>query len=372
MMTNIIIDCECYTSYHFPSPPPFPLYQPTLQAPSDIPTSPTTTSPTTTSPTTPAATPTATPTFPLTLQPSQSAFVWKKDADLPFGTFGSKGVYLEEKLYLGGGDCKEMNTERVVYEYDINGVVRKWTALPAAPVVYFALSGVNKMLTLVGGMDIGRKMATNQLTCWNREMQRWVGTTLPPMQTARQDCSTVVHKKWLLVAGGMNYKKPIYNVELLDTGTLQWHMTHTLPKPSVGMTSCVIKNTWYLLGGTNFTEPVKGESGPKEYVFSLSLDENIATNKWISLPDTPLYCCTAVPFGDHLMAVGGTDSLTSRTYSPSMFLYSMTNDKWMYVGNMPSARSQVTCVVLSGGCLAVMGGQERGAKYSRMVEVLHC
>ena len=239
-------------------------------------------------------------------------------------------MLLEEKLYIGGGDCKDMTSERVVYEYDINGVVRKWTALPAAPVVYFAMEGVCQMLTLVGGMDIGRKTATNQLSTWDRSMQRWVTSTLPPMQTARQDCSTTVHKQWLLVAGGMNYKKPIYNVELFDMNSSQWHMTHPLPKPSVGMTCCVINNVWYLLGGTNFTEPVKGESGPKEYVFSLALNENIATNKWNVLPDTPLYCCSAVPFGDHLMAIGGTDSLTSRTYNPSMFLYSIANEKWMY------------------------------------------
>ena len=264
-----------------------------------------------------------------------------------------------------------MNSERVVYEYDINGIVRKWTALPGAPVVYFPIAGVNGMLTLVGGMDIGKKTATNQLTSWDRELQRWV-TTFPPMHTSRQDCTATTHKKWLLVAGGMNYKKPIYNVELLDMNTIQWHNTHPLPKPSVGMTSCVIKNVWYLIGGTNFTEPVRGESGPKEYVFALSLDDNIATNKWTSLPDTPLYCCTAVPFGDHLMAVGGTDSLTSRTYSPSMFLYSLANEKWMYIGNMPSARSQASCVVLDKGRMAVLGGQERGSKCSRLVEVLHC
>ncbi len=311
------------------------------------------------------------PSTPISLLPSQSSFIWKRDADLPIGTFGCKGVFLEDKLYLGGGDCKDMNSERVVYEYDINGTVRKWTALPAAPVVYFAMAALNRMLVLVGGMDTGKKTATNQLTSWDKELQRWV-TVLPPMYSARQDCTITTHKRWLLVAGGVNYKKPIYNVELLDLNRMQWLTTTPLPKPSVGMTSCVVKNTWYLLGGTNFTEPVKGETGPKEYVFSLVLDENIATNKWVQVPDTPLYCCTAVPFGDHLMAVGGTDSLTSRTFSTSMFLYSPCAEKWVYVGNMPSARSQATCVVLSNDRLAVMGGQERGSKYGRLAEVLHC
>ena len=299
-------------------------------------------------------------------------FIWKKDADLPFATFGAKVVFLEDKLYIGGGDCKDMNSDRVVYEYDINGIVRKWTALPSAPVVYFAMDTVNGMLVLIGGLDVSRKTATNQLTNWDKENQRWV-SKLPSMTTARQDCTVTSFKDWLLVAGGMNYKKPIYNVELLDKANMLWHTTHPLPKPSVGMTSCIVNGTWYLLGGTNFTEPVKGESGPKEYVFSLRLDENIATNKWDTLMDTPLYCSTAVPFGEHLMAIGGTDSPTSRTYNSSMFLYSTGNDKWMYVGNMPTARSQATAIVVSKGMLVVLGGQERGAgKGGRTVEILYC
>jgi len=279
---------------------------------------------------------------------------------------------MEDKLYIGGGDCKDMNSDRIVYEYDINGIVRKWTALPSAPVAYSSLAEVNHMLVLVGGLDLNRKIATSQLTNWDKDAQRWA-TKLPSMTTARQDCSVTGHNNWLLVAGGLNFKKPIYNVELLDKTSLQWYTTHPLPKPSVGMTSCVVSNTWYLLGGTNFTEPVKGESGPKEYAFSLKLDENIATNKWDTLTDTPLYCSAAVPFGEHLMAIGGTDSPTSRTYSPSMFLYSISNEKWMYVGNMPTARSHVTCAVIARGTLIIMGGQERGAhKGCRTMEILYC
>lgn len=249
--------------------------------------------------------------------------------------------------------------------------MRKWTALPPAPVAYFSMEKVNGMLVLVGGLDITRKVATNQLTNWDKDTQSWM-CKLPPMQMPRQDCSAASYKDGLLVAGGVNFKKPICNVELLDNNTLQWHALSPLPKPSVGMTSCIVKNTWYLLGGTNFLEPVKGETGPKEYAFSLNLDDNIATSKWTALADTPLYCSTAIPFGEHLMSVGGTDSPTSRTYNASLFLYSAANEKWMYVGNMPSARSQTTCVVLSRGQLAILGGQERGAKWCRSVEILSC
>ena len=250
-------------------------------------------------------------------------------------------------------------------------MVRKWTPLPSAPVIYFSMENVNGILVLVGGMDINRKVSTNQLTCWDKDMQRWIHN-LPPMQTPRHDCSVASYKDWLLVAGGMNFKKPIYNVELLDKNTLQWQIIHPLPKAGMGMTSCIVKNTWCLLGGTNFLEPVKGETGPKEYAFSLILDENIATNRWTALADTPLYCSTAIPFGEHLMSVGGTDSPTSRTFNSSLFLYSSANEKWLYVGNMPSARSQATCVVLSSGKLVIIGGQERRAKCCRSVEILYC
>ena len=264
-----------------------------------------------------------------------------------------------------------MNSERVVCEYDINGTVRKWTLLPESPVVYFAMAATKGMLVLIGGMDMERRAATNQIHCWDKELQRWV-KNLPPMQSARQDCMAASYQKWLLVAGGSNNKKPISSVEILDSDSTQWIVASSLPKPSAGMTSCVVQNTCYLVGGTNFIEPSRGETGPKEYAFSLELDENIASNKWSQLPNTPFYCSSAVPFGEYVMTVGGTDSLVSGIYNACMFLYSPSSEKWVYVGNMPYARSHVACVVLSHGCMAVIGGQQRGTRYSRLLEVLHC
>ena len=308
---------------------------------------------------------------PTELLPSKSAFVWKRDADIPTGMYSAKGILLEDKLYIGGGDTKDASTDCVVYEYDINGLVRKWTAIPPAPVCFFSLANVNNRLTLVGGMTLPKKTATNLLHTWDREQQKWK-TSFPAMLTARHDCMVTTFQFWLLVAGGLNFKKPIYNVELFDSSSYQWTTIHPLPKPSVGMTSCVIKDTWYLLGGSNFVEPVRGESGPKEYVFALKLDENVATNKWTSVPDTPHYCSTAVPFGEFLMAIGGTDSLCSRSHSPSMFMYSPALERWMYVGNIPTPRSHATCVVLSRGRLIILGGQESSTKQSKLVEILHC
>ena len=290
---------------------------------------------------------------------------------MPAGVYGARAIILEDKLYIGGGDQKDLAADRVVYEYDVNGLVRKWTALPPSPVAYFALAEVNKSLTLVGGWDFIKKVSTGQLTVWDREQQQW-SAPFPAMLTPRQDPAATTYQLWLLVAGGMNFKKPIYNVELFDCATFQWHTIRPLPKPSVGMTSCVIGNIWYLLGGTNFTDPARGECGPQEAVFSLSLDERITTNRWNVLPDSPLFCSTAVAFGDYLLSVGGTDSPGSRACSPALFLFSPTLEKWLFIGNLPTARSHATCAMLSKGRLAVLGGQEKGTRNSKTVEILYC
>ena len=290
---------------------------------------------------------------------------------MPVGMFGARAILLDDKLYIGGGDSKEVTTDRVVHEYDINGLVRKWTPLPQSPVAYFAMAEVNKSLTLVGGLDIGKKTATRHLTVWDREQQKWT-TPFPHMPTPRQDPTVATYELSLLVAGGMNSKKPIYNVELFDCATFHWKTIRPLPKPCVGMTSCIVNNSWHLLGGTNFIDPLRGETGPLECVYSINLDENIATNRWSVLPDSPLYCSTAVAFGEYLMSVGGTDSVSSQAHSQSMFLYSPGMEKWLFVGNMPTPRSQPTCVVLSKGRLIVLGGQERNMKHSTTVELLYC
>lgn len=259
----------------------------------------------------------------------------------------------------------------MVHEYDCNGLVRKWTALPPAPVAYFALAEVNKTLTLVGGYDLSRKMATNHLTVWDRGQQSWC-TPFPAMPTSRQDCTTTSYKLQLLVAGGSNYKKPLYNVEMLDFTQFQWHHLSPLPQPCVRMTSCVVGSRWFLLGGINFTDPSQGETGPGTQVFCLSLSGELATNKWSVVPPTPLYCATAVPFGRYLMAVGGADTPYSQAQSGGIYIYSSAAEKWLHIGSIPTPRSQATAVVLSKGRLMLLGGQEVKEKYGRSVEILQC
>ena len=288
------------------------------------------------------------------------------------GMFGARGVVLEENVYVGGGDTKGLEGDCVVYEYDVGGVVRKWTPLPPSPVAYFAMAVVNKTLTLVGGFDVEKKVSTNQLWVWDRELQRWT-LPFPAMPTPRQDSATTTHQLWLLVAGGTNFKKPVFNVELLDCATFQWQSVCPLPRPCVGMTSCMVGSVWCLLGGTNFTDPVKGECGPQECVYSIDLNShNIASKKWKVLPDCPLYCSTAVAFGEFLVAVGGSDCLAPNSFNSSIFLLAPAIDRWLFIGNIPTPRSQTTCVVLSKGRLMVLGGKERDCRHSKTVEVLFC
>ena len=266
---------------------------------------------------------------------------------------------------------QELELERVVHEYDCNGLVRKWTALPLAPVAYFSLAEVNKTLTLVGGLDLARKVPTNHLTVWERGQQGWC-TPFPAMPTSRQDPSATSFKFQLLVAGGSNFKKPLYNVELLDCSLFQWHHLSPLPQPCVRMTSCIVGSRWFLLGGVNFTDPSRGEAGPQTQVFSLSLSGDITKNKWSVLPPAPLYCATAVPFGHYLMAVGGVDTPFSQAQSGGIYMYAAAAEKWMYVGNLPTPRSQAAAVVLSKGRLMLLGGQEMKERFGRTVEILQC
>jgi hypothetical protein len=308
---------------------------------------------------------------PTVLHPTQSAFTWKRDDDMPVGTYGARGIVIDDKLYVGGGDCKDLELERVVHEYDCNGLVRKWTALPPAPVAYFALAEVNKTLALVGGFDLAKKVPTNHLTLWDRGQQGWC-TPFPAMPTSRQDCTAVSFKLQLLVAGGSNFKKPLYNVEMLDYSQFQWHHLSPLPQPCVRMTSCIIGSRWYLLGGINFTDPSQGETGPQTQVFSLSLSGELARNRWNVLSPMPLYCATAVPFGHYLMAVGGVDTPYSQAQNGAIYMYCVAAEKWVHIGSLPTPRSQATAVVLSKGRLMLLGGQEIRDKFGRTVEILQC
>lgn len=286
---------------------------------------------------------------------------------MPNGMRCATAVLLDGKVYIGGGEAREFSQERLVFEYDFDGLVRKWTCLPPSPTVHFTLVAFNKTLVLVGGADIASRRSTAQLYSWDRETQEWA-PSLPPMPTARQKPAVVSHNFMLLVAGGYANKRPLTAVELFDCSTFQWQPLKPLPIGCSCVSSCVVHDQWYLLGGKLY-----GDSGAQTTFLSLDLSaEKLTHAEWTFLPEAPLASSCVVACEHLVVAVGGSPP-GSVTPSKTMHVFLPSSQRWMYLCEMPTAHSFTAAVVATAGRLYVMGGKEESVRrvdYGTTVEVL--
>ena len=121
------------------------------------------------------------------------------------------------------------------------------------------------------------------------------------------------------------------------------------------LTSCVIGNMVYLLGGW-----IRDGMTSNEHVFSVSLDKLISNavspstgatpSPWSTLENLPVELSTALALQGSLLAVGGWRSSAILAYQPS-------SKSWVKVGDLPREQWMCGCAILPNGELLVAGGQ---------------
>ena len=186
------------------------------------------------------------------------------------------------------------------------------------------------------------------------------------MPTARSGPTVVTYKnRWTVVAGGYCHAlEPILStVEILDILTGYWHCASPLPVRQYKMSSTIIGNMWYLLGGY----PYSGQQAQCIYVcidnlihqavFQISLSSSL----WQSLPDTPATKCTALSLHGALLAVGGYQCRSIHHYKPS-------TNSWVEIGDLTSSRQECACIILPSGKLLILGGNA-SSQLTNIVEI---
>ena len=231
-----------------------------------------------------------------------------------------------------------------------------------SPVCWYGMAAVNNQLVLAGGLHSDGK-ASNQIRVWDG--RSWV-TPYPPMPTARCSPAAVGYGQFLVVVGGKCGASFSTAVETLDTVTKQWNTATPLPVGRHQLTSAVVGDTLYLLGG--FSQGWITPS-PNKRVFSISLPTLVsyAPSTWERLLDTPLKRFTAVSLNNSLLAVGG--AYDSDKQSTAIHIYNSQTNIWIKVGDLPAARSQCTCTALPSGELLVLGGQDENNVRSNKVYI---
>ena len=284
---------------------------------------------------------------------------------MPFGMkFYAQAVMFKGLTYFGGGVAPSDRECQTVIVFD--PLRNRYDTLPPYTCKWFSIAVVNNHLVVIGGEVVRTNKPTNQLGVWNEQSRSWTHP-LPPMTTACESPSVATHNnRWLVVMGGYGDHGTVFSrVEILDTtGSGQWYQAAPLPQPCRCVSTVIIGNVCYLLGGYS----TGGIASNK--VFSVQLDELISQSVsqrpgasvlptptlWMTLPNTPLAGSTALAINGALLAVGGS-SLGGTT----IYHYQPSSRSWIKAGELPAGRSSCCCTVLSSGEVLVAGGF--GAKH---------
>ena len=273
---------------------------------------------------------------------------------MPFRTwYGESAVVMKGDVYFGGvGFTLSVEDAKTVCVYSPRS--DSWSQLPLYEYRYFRLTVINEnKLVAVGGEDEKTGKVTNKLAVWDDKQRHWV-FSLPVMNTACFSPAVATYNQWLLVAGGRGEQGRLSRVEVMNVSSKQWFQVASLPVALNQMSSTMIGNMWYLMGGFTSNGPSKSVmSICVEHIISEAISQPAGANsstlsRWNSLPNTPSERSTALAYQGALLAVGGGRISIIYLYQPS-------TSKWIKAGNTPTVQHTI-CRVLPNGHITIAGG----------------
>ncbi len=297
------------------------------------------------------------PPQPFSLQ-SQTKLQWERCADLPVGMGLAQAVLVGGKVCVGGGDA--VGKDHLLFQYDRGR--DGWDTLPPLPVSWFGLGLFKGQFFTVGGIT-REGNTTNNLHRYKEESRAWE-KYLRPMPTPRWALSVITTQSAIVACGGRDSNWQVCaTVEVYTDETDQWHIADPLPIRCYLMTSVIINDTCYLLGGydqsldptkTVLCTPIsslveKAKSPPRWFAA-------IFRYVWKTLKDTPLNSSTAASMSGSLLAVGGREDLPQD--SPAVHMFQPRTNSWvrMISGDLPGAVRAIVAIELPSNELFFCGG----------------
>ena len=274
---------------------------------------------------------------------------WEKRNNLPVDIDSAHSVWLNGKLYVGGGGIYGVSrTQVLVYSPSEDS----WEVLPT-PTEHYALTTYHSQLVLVGGRDPTTDKPTSKV--WLLEDRSWVPhPTVPDMSVSTFWSAAVGFGDYLIVFGS---EQDEGSTAMSVFDGQNWLSAQAVPEELFGVYSAVNGDDWYLTQGQ-----VVYRTSLKSLVASVVSPAAAAVAAahsavWERLPDTPHEVSGITWFGDHLLAVGGefSDGKLMRT----VYAFNSQANVWEHVSDLPGSGCYSNCcAVLPTGELLVIGGRD--------------
>ena len=271
---------------------------------------------------------------------------WEKRNDLPAEIRETHSVWLNGKLYVGGGGIYgEIDAQLLIYSPSEDS----WEVIPT-PTYYYALATYHSQLVLVGGLDPSTHKPTSKV--WLLEDRSWVPHPTVPDLPVSTSLSPAVEFGDYLIVSGSEQDKGSTAMSVFDGHT--WLSAQALPERLnqagfiIPIKSAVNGDDWYLS-----SRQVVYRTSLKSLVVSAVSPAAAQSAMWERLPDTPHAYSGITWFGDHLLAVGGFSGKEMRT----VYAFNSQANVWERVSDLPGdGCCDNCCAVLPTGELLVIGG----------------
>ena len=306
---------------------------------------------------------------------------WKKCADLPSSLIFGQAITVRDAVYFGSGTSHmgEASSDCPHRILRYSPQRDSWTPLTDCPVVAFGMGCYLGELALVGGAYMSHDEGagspfslTGDIHLLDEARQEWK-RSLPPLLKPRMLSTIVSHAHSLMAIGGIildaTHDQCLSSVEVYDGETGQWHRAAHLPLACIGMTSAVVGDTCYLLGGftdTDFDRPtthvfcaslsslVQDAVGSRCGLVNGSLDDR-GGHMWTELVSSPRYAATAANLGNCLLTLGGSDERLEHK-SGALHVFSPLTRSWIRIEDIPVSCFASAVAKLSDGDLLIIGG----------------
>ena len=269
---------------------------------------------------------------------------------MPRAMWWPESVTVDTVVYIADRDLG-----RVILRYDPH--TNEWTELPRYQYCDFTLTELTHQLVVVGGYDLFTGMSKT-VSVYAPSQRSWK-QPYPPMNTPRYYPAVSTYHQRLVVAGGSDASGALATVEILDTSILQWFSSTPLPVSCYVMSSAIIRDTLYLLGGSLGKQ-----------VLSVSLPALTQTDKppaqWHTLSEAPLENSAAIAVCGSLLAMGGSHN---EQRSSAIHIYQQEENMWTKVENLPTKREYCACCLLPNGEILVVGGEDKDSCRTSRVDV---
>lgn len=301
----------------------------------------------------------------------------RKCTDLPLAISAPQVVRIRDHIYVGGG-FRKPGDRKTIFRYNIKK--NTWKPLPPCPTQQHALATLNNQLVVIGGTLLGAPSGEKTNIVLTFKEGGWTNQ-LPVMPTPRCLLSAMSHENRLIIAvGGIVGTKKDGECSRTDIVEIfirkqQWYRTKRLPFPAYSLSTCIMGNTCYALGGVGTRRQSctmlcatiaslleKAEPAESDYM------PLRCSSTWSELQGRhPLPSSALVEVDRWLMALGGEKwNALSAHGTPFISIYDFERDEWVECQGveLPEAVYRPGVAKLDFDEVMVIGGETKMQEFS--------